>query len=61
MFTKSLAFLLVSFSTAQAIPLVDGDYTIGPDYTNAPELTARDGVPKGVVHQFTMESSDAPG
>ena len=28
----------------------DGDFTIGPDYTNAPELTVRPGVPAGTVH-----------
>ncbi|HEY2083015.1 MAG TPA: alpha/beta hydrolase-fold protein [Verrucomicrobiae bacterium] len=37
----------------------DGDYILGPDYTNAPELTARDNVPKGVVHHFVMDSSDS--
>jgi enterochelin esterase-like enzyme len=37
----------------------DGDYTIGPDYTNAPELTRQEGVPQGTVHAFTMESTDS--
>jgi enterochelin esterase-like enzyme len=37
----------------------DGDFTIGPDYTNAPELTPREGVPKGTVHQFTMPSTES--
>ncbi len=37
----------------------DGDLTIGPDYTNAPELTRREGVPRGTVHAFTMESADS--
>lgn len=37
----------------------EGDFTIGPDYTNAPELTRRDGVPQGTVHAFTMDSADS--
>jgi enterochelin esterase-like enzyme len=37
----------------------DSDFTIGPNYTNAPELTAREGVPKGAVHEFTMTSADS--
>src|SRR5579862_1320729 len=41
------------------IPLADGDYTIGPLYTNAPELTARDEAPKGTVHEFTMDSTES--
>ncbi|MGA2555058.1 MAG: alpha/beta hydrolase-fold protein [Verrucomicrobiota bacterium] len=37
----------------------DGDFSIGPDYTNAPELTVRPGAPKGAVHEFTMNSADS--
>jgi enterochelin esterase-like enzyme len=37
----------------------DGDYLIGPDYVPAPELTAVEGVPQGVVRQFTMDSADS--
>ena len=37
----------------------DGDFVLGPDYTNAPELTAREGVPKGAVYHFTMDSADS--
>ncbi len=37
----------------------DGDFTIGPDYTNAPELTVREGVPKGVVHAFILKSEES--
>src|SRR4051794_36164855 len=39
--------------------LADGDFTIGPAYTNAPELTVKDGVPRGVVTQFVMNSEDS--
>ena len=33
----------------------DGDYSTGPEYSPAPEQTAREGVPKGKVVQFTMD------
>jgi len=36
-----------------------GDYVVGPPYANAPELTRRDNVPHGMVHRFTMESTDS--
>jgi enterochelin esterase-like enzyme len=37
----------------------DGDYIIRPPYANAPELTPRDNVPKGMVYEFTMDSTDS--
>lgn len=37
----------------------NGDYTAAPPYHDAPELTAREGVPKGTVYQFVMESADS--
>jgi enterochelin esterase-like enzyme len=37
----------------------EGDFTIGPTYTNAPELTVKDGVPRGAVTQFVMNSEDS--
>src|SRR5262249_3312460 len=40
-------------------PLADGDFKIGPTYTNAPELTVKDDVPKGTVHEFTMTSEES--
>ena len=39
--------------------LADGDFTIGPDYANAPELTVKDGIPRGTVTQFVMNSEDS--
>ena len=32
---------------------------IGPPYTPAPELTVKDDVPKGTIHEFTMDSKDS--
>ena len=37
----------------------DGESKVGPAYTNAPELTVKEGVPKGVLHEFTMYSEDS--
>jgi hypothetical protein len=37
----------------------DGDFTIGPTYTNTPELTVKDGVPRGVVTRFVMNAEDS--
>jgi enterochelin esterase family protein len=43
----------------QADAARDGDYTIGPAYKPAAELSVTPGVPVGVVHEFTMESKDS--
>ena len=59
---KYAGFLLVLSITQPAIAwdeAMDGEYTIGPNYTNAPELTRRDDVPKGTVHAFVMNSADS--
>jgi enterochelin esterase-like enzyme len=37
----------------------DGDSIIGPDYAKAPEMDAKDGAPKGTVHDFVMKSEDS--
>lgn len=37
----------------------DGDFLIGPDYAPAPELTVKDGVPKGTVRQFQLDSAES--
>ncbi len=37
----------------------DVEFTIGPTYVNAPELTVKEGVPKGTIHQFTMSSEES--
>jgi iron(III)-enterobactin esterase len=39
--------------------LADGDFKIAPAYTKALELTVKDNVPKGTVHEFTMDSHDS--
>src|SRR5262245_59753575 len=41
--------------TAPPTPDKDGNFVIGSPYSPAPELTVKDGVPKGTVHEFTMD------
>src|SRR5579862_1452027 len=51
----------VNPATLQPLPehAGDGDYAIGPDFQKAPEDSARDGVPKGMIYRFTMDSTDS--
>ncbi|HEX8916064.1 MAG TPA: alpha/beta hydrolase-fold protein [Humisphaera sp.] len=39
--------------------LRDGDFVIGPDYADAPELKVADGVPRGALTEFMMNSEDS--
>lgn len=50
--------------TVKAAPLPgqtadNTEFTIGPDYADSPEMTVRDGVPRGTLHEFTMNSTDS--
>ncbi len=40
-------------------PHADGNFIIGPTHNPAPESLEQPGVPKGMVHEFTMESKDS--
>ena len=40
-------------------PKEDGNFIIGPTHNAAPEMAANEGVPKGDVFEFTMESKDS--
>ncbi|MBL8221674.1 MAG: esterase family protein, partial [Bryobacterales bacterium] len=40
-------------------PKDDGNFIIGPTHTPAPEMTVKEGVPQGQVHEFTMDSKDS--
>src|SRR5437867_3602041 len=35
------------------------EFRIGPVYANAPELTVKPDVPKGMIHEFTMNSEES--
>jgi enterochelin esterase family protein len=37
----------------------DGDFTIGPVYADSPEMTVHPDVPKGVLHDFVMNSTES--
>ncbi len=37
----------------------EGNFILGPTHNPAPEMTAKDGVPQGTVHEFTMSSADS--
>jgi enterochelin esterase family protein len=37
----------------------DGNFILGPTHTAAPEMTEHEGVPKGEIFNFTMESADS--
>jgi enterochelin esterase-like enzyme len=37
----------------------NGNFSQGPEYANAPELTPKDGVPKGRVETFTLNTADS--
>lgn len=65
---KMTTFILGSFWFGIAlfsVPLFaaaadsDSNFTIGPDYTNAPETMVRSDVPHGALHVFTMHSEDS--
>src|SRR5580698_2136568 len=51
--------VVLNLILSSARAFADGDSTIGPDYTNAPEITFHEGVPKGVVHAFTLSSAES--
>jgi enterochelin esterase family protein len=38
---------------------VDGNFILGPTHSPAPEVSAKEGVPKGAVFEFTMNSADS--
>jgi iron(III)-enterobactin esterase len=52
-----LALWAASFCVAADDP--QADFEVGPDYSDAPETQVQPGVPKGRIHEFTMESKDS--
>src|SRR5436190_14665810 len=45
--------------TTLPTPAADGNFVIGPPYAPARELTVKDGVARGTIHEFTMDSKDS--
>jgi hypothetical protein len=37
----------------------DGNFILGPTHNPAPDMTVREGVPHGMVYEFTMNSADS--
>ena len=52
--------VLIGMSSAVS-PVVaeETEFTICPDYADAAETKALDGVPKGKIEEFTMDSKDS--
>jgi enterochelin esterase-like enzyme len=50
-------------STARNIPITRTnehvESVIGPEYADAPEMTVKEGVPRGTLYEFTMDSTDS--
>lgn len=46
-------------SAVSPVVAEETEFTIGPDYADAPETKALDGVPKGKIEEFTMDSKDS--
>src|SRR5689334_6174862 len=44
---------------ALPLPTVNGNFIVGPTHTPAPEIAFNEGVPKGTIYTFTMESKDS--
>ncbi|HEV8377659.1 MAG TPA: alpha/beta hydrolase-fold protein [Tepidisphaeraceae bacterium] len=40
-------------------PDEDGNFIIGPTHKKAPEMTVKEGMPKGTIHNLTMKSEDS--
>src|SRR5688572_21840346 len=40
-------------------PHADGNFIIGPTHPRAPEMTVKEGVPQGTVHELTLSSADS--
>lgn len=58
---KNLARLVCStiLISLSAVVAEETEFTIGPDYADAPETKAQDGVSKGKIEEFTMDSKDS--
>src|SRR5438552_18327204 len=56
---RYLLGLLLCVAVAVAVQQEQREFVLKPPYTNAPEITAKDGVPKGTLHEFIMKSADS--
>jgi enterochelin esterase-like enzyme len=55
-----ISAVCITLATPQLRAAPDqSEATIGPDYSKAPELTIKDEVPKGAIHELTMKAEDS--
>src|SRR5271165_4009507 len=50
---------VVTTNASPAMTQDNVEFTIGPVYADAPELTVRPDVPQGTLHEFVMKSEDS--
>ncbi len=55
----SRSLLMAVISSVLPASAEETEFTIGPDYANAPETKIQEGVPRGQVYEFTMDSKDS--
>lgn len=58
-FACLVALLALTSSALAASKDDSGEFTIGPEYKDAPELSVKEGVPRGTIHEFTMNSEES--
>jgi len=51
--------ILLSLTAAVCALAEETEFTIGPDYADAPETKVQEGVPQGQTLEFTMDSKDS--
>ena len=59
-FPSALSLLPIALAALAFGASGPNDHVIGPDYTPAPEMTAKPGVPKGAIKEFAMLSTESP-
>ena len=69
--TRRFSLALAALSLAAAGALAQGpvasptrqtdknEFRIGPDYVDSPDMAVKESVPKGTIHEFTMDSKDS--
>ncbi len=55
----ALGAISLSFAQTPTRQIDKNEFRIGPEYADAPEMKAQADVPKGTVHEFTMDSKES--
>src|SRR5690349_18003220 len=56
---RYLAGLLLCVAALTAVQQEQREFVLKPPYVAAPEITAKDGVPKGTLREFVMKSEES--